>query len=162
MPTLSGERRIASDSGIPPAMNKPPATTAAPASTTGAPPASTSVDLVPSSRKTTGYIVGGIGAAGLVVGTVLAAVVAKGKYNDSLKECRTDKPDLCNAKGKDLRDSARSMGNVATIVGGLGAVALVAGGVMVLTAPADKKSGRIVIAPTVGTQGAGAVIVGGF
>jgi len=54
---------------------------------------------------------------------------------------------VCDAAGKEATDSARSLGNVATIVFGVGAAMAVGGGILWLTAPR---------APTSGTTAMGA------
>lgn len=107
-------------------------------------------------------MVGGVGAAGLVASVAIVFLVAKPKYDDSLDHCRSDDKNLCDAKGKDLRDSARSAGNLATIVGGLGAAALVTGGVLYATSGKKKDDGKLHVGPVLGQGTGGAMVWGKF
>ncbi len=150
-----------------------------PASTSAAPPASSTASPPPrsptpgstggggegasSGRRTTALVVAGVGAAGLLASTAIVFLVAKPKYNDSLDHCRESDKDLCDPKGKDLRDAARRAGNLATVVGGLGAMALVTGGVLYFSGSnAKKDAGRVHVGPTVGQGGGGAIVWGSF
>jgi serine/threonine-protein kinase len=93
-----------------------------------------------SSQRTIGLVVGGAGVVGLVVAGVFA-LKAKSTYDDSKAECLPADPNRCSPKGVELRDDARSSGNVATIAGGLGLAALVGGSILYFTAPAPKSTG---------------------
>jgi len=113
-------------------------------------------------QRIAGLVVGGLGVVGLGLGAVYA-VVAKNKYDQSLGDCEVTNHDLCNSSGVSLRNDARSAGDVATLSLGLGAAALVAGGVLWFTAPGGTGShptgaASIVVAPTLG----GAVMRGAF
>ena len=105
-----------------------------------------------SSQRAIAWVVGGLGVVGLGVSVGLA-VVAKNKYNDSLSNCLTDH-DVCNAQGLQQRGDARTAGDAATVAFGLGAAAVVAGGILWFTAPRrdGDASGRmaIALAPTLG------------
>jgi len=153
--------------GIPALEEAPADTTAAavaPAATGEAPAATPQAasaapaDAAPSSgssgstQRVVGAIVAGVGVVGLGVGGILG-LGAKSKYNDSLENCQTASPNLCNPTGLTQRDDARSAGNVATVVVGVGAAALVAGGILWLTAPrshASASSATLEVAPTLG------------
>jgi hypothetical protein len=103
-----------------------------------------------STQKIMAWVVAGAGVAGLAVGTVFA-VNAKNKYSDTLSECLPNNPNLCSSSGVSDRNDARSMGDVATLAFGLGAAAVVAGGVLWLTAPGSaKRSTSLVVTPTLG------------
>ena len=115
-------------------------------------------------QRIVGLVVAGLGVVGLGVGTVLA-ISAEGKYNDSIKACEPSNPDLCTAMGLSERNTARSLGDGATVAFGIGAAALVAGAVVWLTAPrASSPTGRrtrgptVALAPTFG----GAMLAGGW
>jgi serine/threonine-protein kinase len=106
-----------------------------------------------SSQRTIAWVVGGLGVVGLGV-SVGFAVVAKNKYNDSLSSCLSTDHDKCDAQGLQQRGDARTAGDAATVALGLGAAAVVAGGILWFTAPHrdGDASGRmaIALAPTLG------------
>jgi hypothetical protein len=112
-------------------------------------------------QRIAGWIIGGLGVVGIGVGTALA-VVATNKYQDSLGNCDKANLNLCNAQGLATRNDARSAGDAATWALGLGAVAVVGGVVLWLTAPSNSNdgAGRVALAvvPTLG----GAVVHGSW
>jgi hypothetical protein len=106
----------------------------------------------------TGVIVAGVGVVGFGIGGVLA-LGAKSRYKDASSHCDAN---LCDQGGLDIRDDARSKGNVATIVGGIGLAAVGAGAALFLLAPSGSdasKTGRRSL-PSVGI-GPGWMVVGG-
>ncbi len=82
-------------------------------------------------QRTIGVVVAGAGVVGLAVGGVLG-LGAKSKFDEASSHCDGD---ACDPTGIALRHEAVGRGNTATIVFGIGAAALVAGGVIWLTAP---------------------------
>jgi hypothetical protein len=126
-----------------------------------APVAATSADRGSSGpQRTIGIVVAGVGVVGVGLGSVLG-LAAKGKYNDSLENCETANPNLCNGTGLSQRDSARSTGNTASVAFGVGAAALISGVVLWLTAPSGGSRGGAVgvfVAPAPG----GAIIKGAW
>lgn len=90
-----------------------------------------------SSQRTIGLVVGGVGVVGLAIGGVFA-LKAQSKNDDSKNECLANDENQCSARGVELRDEARSAGNVATVAGGLGLAALIGGAVLYFTAPSGK------------------------
>jgi hypothetical protein len=112
--------------------------------------ASADTSSVGKNRRTLGLVVGGVGVAGLAVGTVFA-LQAKSKYDDSLANCPLAK-NVCNTTGVDQRDQARTSGTIATIAMGAGAVAVAAGAFLFFTAPSDRaaEKARVWVAPTFG------------
>ncbi|AKV04801.1 hypothetical protein AKJ09_11464 [Labilithrix luteola] len=118
------------------------------------------------SQRNIGLVVAGVGVA--AVGTsVVLGFVAKGNYDGAVEGC-TDLGDRYQCPpGNRSGDaaSAQSMGTVATIVGGIGAVAIVTGGVLWFTAPKgaktpEKQSARIDVVPVFDTQRAGLMLSG--
>lgn len=99
------------------------------------PPASGETDGTAhgSSQRTIGFVVGGVGVAGLAVG-VITGLIAIGKNNDSKQECPNN--GACGSSAAvDAAQSARKLGTVSTIAfiaGGLGAAF---GAALVFTAP---------------------------
>jgi hypothetical protein len=114
-------------------------------------------------QRSVGLVLAGLGVVGLGTGTGLA-LSAKGKYNDSVRNhCERGNPNLCDPTGVSLRNDARSQGDAATLAFGIGAAALVAGGVLWLTAPSgqatrDSGAPKLVLIPTLG----GAVVKGAW
>ena len=105
-------------------------------------------------RRRLGLIVGGAGVVGPGAGVAIG-LVAKGRYADAGCDggvCGTT-ADL------DAANAARRLGNVGTIVGGVGVVALAAGAVVWLTAP---KARALEVAPTASPDGAGVMVSGRF
>lgn len=86
-----------------------------------------------SSRRTLGFVVGGIGVAGLVVGGVTGglALSKKSTVDDHCNDT------LCDHEGKQAADSAKTLALVSTIGFGVGAAGVIAGAVLVLTAPSS-------------------------
>ena len=92
-----------------------------------------------SGQRTLGWILTGVGGAGLVTGGVFAALASSddSAANDA---CRLDDPMLCDFEGVELADRARSKANAATIIGGVGLAAATAGLVLVFTAPSGSSA----------------------
>jgi hypothetical protein len=100
-------------------------------------------------QRTVALVVGGAGLVGLGLGAIFA-VNAKSRYDESRGNCNPQDPNRCNPSGLDQRDSARSMGNAATVAVSLGAAALATGTILYF------------VAPTLDSRGAGAgVAIGG-
>jgi hypothetical protein len=137
-----------------------PASSAGPAQ--AAAPAAVSVDVAPitspgasdsasgSHQKTFGLVGLGVGAAGLVVGTV-AGVVAMGRHSTLENDCPNGK---CPRSIGDTIDGFRSMATISTIGFVVGGLAAAGGGVLLLTAPRPAQTGRL--QPYVGLGGVGA------
>jgi hypothetical protein len=148
-----------------PVTAPPPPQSPPPQSPPVQPPLQPAPQLVPdtssdgSGQRLLGWIVGGVGVAGLGAGAFFA-VMAKSKYSDSLANCTTADKNLCTQTGVDQRDDARSAGDIATIALGAGAALAVGGVVLVLTAPSQRaeapRVASLQIAPTIG----GAVLRG--
>jgi hypothetical protein len=133
----------------PPEPTTPPPEAAAPVRDAGA--------TSGSGQRIAGWIVGGAGLAAMGVGGALA-LAAKSSY-DGAQGC-TDT--ACTSQdGFNARNSARSQGNVATVVFFVGAAAVIGGGVLWLTAPSSSAaSGRSAGTLRVGVA-PGAAFVGG-
>jgi hypothetical protein len=114
---------------------------------------------VGSGQRVAGAVIAAVGIAGLGASGVFA-VLAKNGYSDSLANCQTNNPGLCNATGVSQRNDARTDGNIASVAFGVGAAALVGGVIVWLTAPRAPSAGAasLVVAPTLG----GAVVQGAF
>jgi hypothetical protein len=103
------------------------------------------------SRKTWIYGAGGLGAMGLVVGSITGALVLgkKGTIEDNCEGTR------CNAAGKEAADSAKSLGLVSTIGFGVGIAGLATAAVLLLTEP---KSAARSWTPLVADRSGGVVV----
>ena len=102
-------------------------------------------------QKPAALVAGGVGVAGVVVGTIFL-VNAKSKYDDSLSKCPTSK-DLCTPAGVSLRNDARSAGTTATVAYVGGGVSLALGAVLWLTAPKSERprtSPELHVSPSLG------------
>jgi hypothetical protein len=130
-----GERKQV-DLKLPPSGSaKPAAAAAAVVSATTAPAAASAPPAddpqASGSRKPFIYGAAGVGALGIIVGSITGLVVIgkKGTIEDNCVETS------CNAVGKEAADSAQTLGTVSTIGFGVGIVGLGAAAVMLLTEP---------------------------
>jgi hypothetical protein len=126
---------------------------AVPATPPPAPAAATGGSSNP--MKTAGWIIGGVGVAGLALGTVFGIVALNDKNNAGCVD------NLCNPGTSSGIKSAALASDVGWIAGG---VLLAGGAALVLLAPGPKHEGaaRVQVAPTVMAGGGGAVLGGTF
>jgi len=124
----------------------------------GAPSASPARESGGSSQRTLGYVIGGIGVAGVIAGSVTGALVfsKKSTVDDNCQGT------LCNAEGKDAADSAKTLGLVSNIAFGVGAAGVVTGVVLILTAPKAETVGRWRPVLAGGARSAYVGVSGGF
>jgi hypothetical protein len=97
-------------------------------------------------QRTAAWILGGVGIVGLGVGAVLG-LQAKHKNDDSKGYCPND-PNLCTARGVDLRDSAKKDAMGSTIAFGAGGALVVTGLILLLTAPSSSPAKASSVAST--------------
>jgi serine/threonine-protein kinase len=109
-------------------------------------------------RKTFALVAVGGGVALLGAGVALG-FTAKGKYDDVACTAGDGPPTGCSPAELDAIDSARTRGNLGTIVGGVGVVAIVAGAVLYLTAPAQR---AVAVSPVVSDREVGVAFSGRF
>jgi hypothetical protein len=93
-------------------------------------------------RRVAGYIVGGLGVAGIVAGGITGGLVLARKQTvddhcDSSGAVRE-----CDREGLDAAEQAQTLGLVSTIAFGAGAAGLAAGVVLILTAPSSTDHAR--------------------
>jgi hypothetical protein len=84
-----------------------------------------------SGRKTLGYVLAGVGVAGLVTG-IVAGVLVLGDQSTVDENCDADK--RCNAEGLDAAEHGKTFGIVTTVGLVTGAVGLGAGTYLILSA----------------------------
>nr|AYC79505.1 hypothetical protein [uncultured bacterium] len=128
-----------------------PTTTTAPATDTTA-SADTGV-ASHSSQKTIGWVVLGVGAAGLVTGAV-TGFLALGKHSDLENSCPNN---TCTSAQQSDIDSFHTMGTISTIGFIAGLVGVGAGTVLILTAPKTTTAQGPSVTPYVGLGTLGAV-----
>ena len=87
-----------------------------------------------STQKTAGWVLLGVGSAGLITGGILA-LLARGDDKSANAECRPDRVRLCNPAGVELGNSAHSKATWAGVSAGIGLAAVGAGVTLLLTAP---------------------------
>lgn len=125
----------------------PPASAqiSAPVQASPAPPAETSAG---STQKTVAIVIGGVGVAGLAIGTVFG-LQAKSKNDEALQSqnCRTSK--LCGPTGLSLTDDAKGAATASTIAFAVGGVAVATGVVLLLTAPHASRATGIRATPVI-------------
>jgi hypothetical protein len=116
-----------------------------------------------SSQRTIGFVVGGIGLAGLGVGGFfgLRAIQSKGRQTDNCQSATTC-PNY--AAAAEAHEDGVSSGTISTIAFIAGGVATAAGLVLVLTAPKARgaASASLTVTPRFGTSGAKLEISGVF
>jgi hypothetical protein len=140
-----------------PVAPAPPAGTETPAS----PAAPEGSATAPTWLRPAGIAVGGVGVAGVVVGTVLA-LTAKSSYGSAFDSGACQHGTLmCSTDGQHQTDSARSQANVGGVLIGVGAALVVGGGVMIYEGVlAAKRAAAIRVVPDV-TQRSASLSVGG-
>ncbi len=103
------------------------------------------------SQRMIGLALGGVGLAGVAVGSV-AGLIAISKNDEALTHCDGT---LCDARGLSLTTSARSSAAISTIGFGVGGAALATGVVLYLTAPSNKSTSAAAslrMSPSVGSR----------
>lgn len=132
-----------------------------PSSASSSPPADQPHDAgVGSGRRTTAYVLLGVGGAGILAGSVFG-VLALGKKADLDEQCASD--GRCGpGEPQDTLDTANGFAMVSTIGFGVGLVSAGVGAVLLLTdkrAPSDQPAavhvGRLTASPWVGLGSAG-------
>ncbi|WP_437908556.1 hypothetical protein WME95_12225 [Sorangium sp. So ce327] len=101
-------------------------------------PVGPDVPAAPAARRTAVYVAGGLGAAGLVLGGVMGALVF-GEKGVIAEHCGSKigfkDPGDCDAAGVDAGNSAITMAQVSTVAFGVGLAGLGAAAVLYLTEP---------------------------
>jgi hypothetical protein len=112
-----------------------------------------------SAQRTAGLVVGGVGAAGVVVGSVFG-ILAKATYDHALNsasECNGS-TNTCQGQGVPDGKTAHSQATVSTIAFIAGGALLGGGTLLYFTAP---RTG-VTVSPTVGMRSAGVGVNGSF
>lgn len=116
-----------------------------------------------STQKTAGFVVGGLGVVGLVLGGVFGGL-ASSKASSAKSDATLCPNKVCTPAGRDAVNSASGMATISTIGFIGGGVALAAGAVLILTAgpSTPKKEATARILPDVGPNGGGLTFLGRF
>jgi hypothetical protein len=101
-------------------------------------------------QRTLGFVAGGVGLAGIVVGSIFGFIAIK-KNSEADNECRPPDYKICTPKGVEAGDDGRTAGNVSTVAFIAGGVFLAGGVALYFTAPSGSS---VSVSPTVGTRGA--------
>jgi hypothetical protein len=159
---------------VPPLAELPPEATAIAPSPPGAPIATTAVPFAASTpaaappaashgsaQRTIGLVTGGLGLAGLIVGTTFG-VIAGSDNKDAKTDCPTDS--TCNPQGFASTQSALHAATASTVAFVAGGALTAAGLVLYLTAPSEspRSSGRLGVSPIVGAGAGGLALHGGW
>jgi hypothetical protein len=114
-------------------------------------------------RRTLGKIAVIAGGATAVTGIVVG-LVARGRYNDAREaHCMPPMgPPACDGDGLTQIDSARTLGNVGTVVTVLGIGAAAVGGFLWWRSPGPERKPAVVVGPAVGQDAAFVVAAGRF
>lgn len=115
-----------------------------------------------SGQRAIGFIVAGVGVAGLAVGGV-TGLMAMGQNNEAKDKCPNEGA-CANKEGVDANESAKSLGLVSTIAFGAGAALVIGGAVLIFTAPKgpSKEARAVRILPTATASGGGLFLGGSF
>jgi hypothetical protein len=139
-------------SSVPTAPAPAPATTASAAPGEDAPAGKNSL-------RTVGFVVGGVGLAAGIVGTLLA-VTARSAAQTAIDDCRAR--GFCSQDELDRHDSAKGRNTAGLVIGGIGGALLVGGAVLILTSPTETKTGSAWLSPQVGRSFSGLSLGGSF
>lgn len=119
---------------------------------------------ISTSRRTFGKV-SLISGGALFAASVGVALIASRRYHDAADRCPADATGtLVCTTTEDLSalDSARTLGNVGTVIGIVGLAAAAAGGVLWWTAPSEQRTGVTRVGVTGGTHTAGVALHGRF
>jgi hypothetical protein len=157
---LGGEAPVTATPAVSPS---PSPSGAAPLATPASPPGEATSNGSGGWMRPTGLVVGGVGVAGLIVGSIFGAVTIS-KWNSAKQECQQGS---CTGSGHDQATSdasgATSAATASTVAFVIGAVAVAAGATLYILAPRDGGQGPSVgIAPSAGPGGAGMLLRGAF
>ena len=146
------------------APDVPPVVVAAPAPVAGtvAPVASVSKTTSSGSGlRTAGWVLGGIGVAGVAVG-VIEFLSANSQKNDlTSQQTNGAFPAGYQSTFQSTNDSIKSKQTIAVIAGGVGAAALVTGVVLIIVG-GNQSSSSVSVSPSVIPGGGGALVAGSF
>jgi hypothetical protein len=92
-------------------------------------------------QRTLGYVTGGVGVAGLIVGSVAGLLVLDRKATVD-EECKPDR-NSCTREGAEAAESGQSLATVSTIAFAVGLAGVATGVTLILTAPDEGDRGAV-------------------
>ena len=149
------------------APDVPPVVVAAPivvGGPKGAPAAAvTQTTTSGSGLRTAGWILGGVGVAGIAVGLIEYLSANSQKSDLSSQQVNGAFPAGYQSTFQSTNDSIKSKQTIAAIAGGVGAAALVTGVVLIIVGGNQTSSSvSVAVSPTASPGGGGAVVAGSF
>jgi hypothetical protein len=147
---------------VPPEGSAVPATPS-PSTPVGSPATEQPAPAGMSKRRLVGWVVGGVGVAGVLVGGV-AGLLSFTSWNASKNDCTASTVGKCpnHAQAVLDHDTAVSDATVSTVAFGVGLAALAAGAVILFTAPAEPAATSLQVTPLVGPASGGLLVRGAF
>lgn len=142
----------------------PPAVVATPTPAVGAavaPAATVSKSSTGSGLRTAGWVLGGVGVAGIAVGLVEFLSASSQKSDLTSQQMNGAFPAGYQSTFQSTNDSIKSKQTIAVIAGGIGAAALVTGIVLIIVG-GNQSSSSVSVSPTPMPGGGGAVLAGSF
>jgi hypothetical protein len=109
------------------------------------------------SQRVAGVVVGGVGVAGIALGSVFG-IVAKSTYNGAVATCRNGVLTDCTQPGVDQNKSAHDQATISTVAFIAGGALLGAGVLVFFTAP----KAAVTVSPSVGLGTAGLDVRGAW
>jgi hypothetical protein len=103
-----------------------------------------------------------VGGGALVGASVIVGLIARSHYNSALSNHCSGDASMCDTTGVSDTDSARTLGNVGTIVGVVGVATAAAGVVLWLRAGRESAAHGVAVAPVASPDLTGIVAVGHF
>jgi hypothetical protein len=124
---------------------------------------------VTSSRPTIGKLTLASGGAMLAAGAILGYVANRrydAQFTSGACMTRPDLPPACDNEGADAVGRARTLGNVGTVIGGVGIAAMLAGGYLWFFAPKSPAGAaaerKLTVVPRLAPDGGGIAVFGRF
>jgi hypothetical protein len=143
------------------AVLPPPASAPSTVSVQTVPPRPETAPAPRASSRTWGWIAGGVGVAGVGVGSVFGLLaISKNAASKQSGGGTCNAANVCDQADKSLRDSARTFGDVSTAAFIVGGVGLATGAILLWLVPGTRASAAVRAYPVVGAGDAGFAVEG--
>jgi hypothetical protein len=114
-------------------------------------------------QRTMALVVGGVGVVGLGLGTYFGVTALSNKNSEDANGCTGGGSTPCaSTTGAQISQDAYHDGNIASVALGVGAAALIGGGVLWLTAPSASAAASVRVAPNIGRGSASLGVTGAW
>jgi hypothetical protein len=110
-------------------------------------------------QRPVGFVLGGLGVA-TIAGGVALRLTASSRHSSAVARCNAAPQAYCDDAAKSQQSDAESLATLGGAAFFLGAGALIAGGVLVLTSKSAPASSALRVTPLIGASGAGLSIGG--